>query len=257
MYGGGTQSPLQQKENTPKAKSWNIALHHVEPCRVCSQSRCTCMNSSFAQSLTSNGIQTFSRSINRAPVSLLLPVNSRGRASAHSRPRQSNYLPLFQPESAPVSMTTWSLFCSVGLDIQSVVREGCRGATQQMHFSQQDALLLLRTAWKLVTQRRRSLEPPFFVAFLLFFFFSSSRLHGYQFLWQPVSCLLGYRTGSYLFLPPLSTCSCLCVTGCVCLYPAAGHELIIRTQGFSVRITKLWHHHISHTQTLTSCTRAF
>lgn len=64
------------------------------------------------------------------------------------------------------------------------------------------------------------------------------------------SCLLGHPTGSYLFQPPLSTCSsCLRVTGCFCLYPAAGHELIMRTQGFSVSITKLWHHHITHTHT--------
>ncbi|KAL4001041.1 hypothetical protein ACER0C_006340 [Sarotherodon galilaeus] len=60
-----------------------------------------------------------------------------------AQPRYSDYLPLFQRGSAPVSMTTWIPFCSVGLDIQSVAREGCRGATQQMHSSQQDALLLL------------------------------------------------------------------------------------------------------------------
>lgn len=92
---------------------------------------------------------------------------------AACRPSHSNYLPLFQPESAPVSMTTWSLFCSVGLDIQSVFGEGCRGATQQMHFSQQDALLLPSTAWMLGRQCRWSLEPPFLLLFCCFLFLVS------------------------------------------------------------------------------------
>lgn len=77
------------------------------------------------------------------------------------RPSYADYLPLFRRGSAPVSMTTWSLLCSVGLDIQSVAGEGCRGVAQQMHFPQQDALLLPGTGWKLVRQRTRWWEPPF------------------------------------------------------------------------------------------------
>lgn len=144
-------------------------------------------------------------------------------------------------------MTTWIPFCSVGLDIQSVAREGCRGATQQMHSSQQDALLLLGTAWKLVRQCRRWWwESPWVVFFPALFILSGSFF--FFLVTTCPSCLLGHPTGSYLFQPPLSTCSsCLRVTGCFCLYPAAGHELIMRTQGFSVSITKLWHHHITHT----------
>ncbi|KAM3593234.1 uncharacterized protein V6R79_008183 [Siganus canaliculatus] len=59
-----------------------------------------------------------------------------------TRPSHTDYLPLFQRGSAPVSMTTWSLVCSVGLDIQSGAGEGCGGATKRMHFPQQDAVLL-------------------------------------------------------------------------------------------------------------------
>lgn len=75
-------------------------------------------------------------------VDLMLSADSRGRASARSGAGHNDYLPLFQRGSAPVSMTTRSLLYSVGLDIQSVSGEGCRGATQQMHFPQQDARLI-------------------------------------------------------------------------------------------------------------------
>lgn len=75
-------------------------------------------------------------------VDLMISADSRGRASVRSGAGHNDYLPLFQRGSAPVSMTTCSLLYSVGLDIQSVSGEGCRGATQQMHFPQQDARLI-------------------------------------------------------------------------------------------------------------------
>lgn len=133
-------------------------------------------------------------------------------------------------------MTTWSLFCSVGLDIQSVAREGCREATQQMHFSQQDALLLPGMPESLSDSQ--TLRSLFFAASLPCFL-------GYASLERPVSSV-SLTTRPVVTLTPLGTCFCLCVTGCFCLYPAAGHELTMRTQGFSVPITKLWHHHIHH-----------
>lgn len=75
-----------------------------------------------------------------------------------------------------------------------------------------------------------------------FFFFFTSCLCSYPLCDSLTLLWLVVTSWSLLW----STCPCLCVTGCLCLYPAAGHELIIRTQGFSVLITKLWHHHITH-----------
>lgn len=184
-YSRWTQSPLQRKENTPKAKSWNIALQRAERVPRANAPQCALIiSTAFHIQSPSDPLGPSISPASEGPDA----ISRQQRACLYAQraqPRYSDYLPLFQRGSAPVSMTTWIPFCSVGLDIQSVAREGCRGATQQMHSSQQDALLLLSTAWKLVRQRRRWWwESPWVVFFLLF----SSRL-GLSFffsLWQPV-----------------------------------------------------------------------
>lgn len=150
------------------------------------------------------------------------------------QPSHSDYLPLFQWGLAPVSMTTWRQLCLVGLDIQRGAGKGCTGATQQMHLPQWDTHPLRYSLQACQTARLMIRLPLalFFTPYLCSYPLCGSL----TLLWLVVT--------SWSLL--LNTCSCLCVTGCLCLDPAAGHELIIRTQGFSVLITKLWHHHITH-----------
>lgn len=186
VYSRCTQSPLPQEENMPKAKSWNIALHRGERERE-SVPRANALIISTAFHIHSRpNLQTLSSAEPLWAWRCCERTAEGVSQHAAGRPSLSDYLPLFQRGSAPVSMTTWSLFCSVGLDIQSVAGEGCRGATQQMHFSQQDALLLPGAAWELV---RRWWGSPWFVFFAAFFVSSTPAI--------PISvttclpCLLG------------------------------------------------------------------
>lgn len=158
----------------PKAKSWNIALQRAERSPELMHSVCT---DHFHSVSHPKPFRPSAPLLAQAPWACCCQRTAEG-VPQHTagQPSHSDYLPLFQWGSAPVSMTTWSLCCSVGLDIQSVAGEGCRGATQQMHFSQQDALLLPGTAWTPVRQHRRWWEPPWFL-FCCFFRLVSVSAH--------------------------------------------------------------------------------
>lgn len=195
VYSRCTQSPLPQEENMPTAKSWNIALHRGEREGASPEQ----MHWSFPQRFTSKAVQTFRRSPLRAPVGLtLLRADGRGRLSAGSRPAKPQWLPASVPAGVcsclhddlePVLFSgAWHSECSR--------RRMQRSHTQQMHFSQQDALLLPGAAWELV---RRWWESPWFVFLFFFLLLFSSRLRRlYPFLWQPVSPV---SLASYLLQP--------------------------------------------------------
>lgn len=204
---------------------------------------------SFPQRFTSKAPQTPSALLlAQPPRGQMLSADSRGRASTLSGPAKIQWLPASVPARVcsclhddldPVLLSgAWHSECSQrrmqrSHTTDALLSAGCSAPPRY-------SLKACQTAQTMMM--RVPLSRFFFCSFHLvwvFFFFLVTTCP---------SCLLGHPTGSYLFQPPLSTCSsCLRVTGCFCLYPAAGHELIMRTQGFSVSITKLWHHHITHT----------
>lgn len=234
MYSRCTQFPLQQKENMPEAKSWNVALVRGE-CVPRVSSLCALIISTVFH------IQKPSRALDAcvhpAPVGQMLPADSRGRASARSGPAKPQWLPASVPAG---------VYSCLHDDLEPALFSGawhseCSWRRMQRSHTT-DALPSAGCSappWyrlKACRTAHTDDDSPLGSLFVL-----SPRL--------PVVCdyLSLLRPVVTYFSSLLRTCSCLRVTGCFCLYPAAGHELIMRTQGFSVPVTKLWHHHITHT----------
>lgn len=140
-------------------------------------------------------------------------------------PAKPQWLPAF----VPVSMTTWILFCSLGLDIQREASEGCRGLRHTA-----DALLpagcstLPHYTHESLSQGDQTPlpRPP------------SCLICLFSCILPPLLNLHPYPAVTYMYVSFLYVW-----LDRFCPHPAAGHELIMKTQGFSVSITKLWHHH--------------
>lgn len=169
----------------------------------------------------------------------MLSADSRGRASAHSRTAKLRWLPASVPAGVcsclhddlePALFSgAWHSECSWrrmqrSRTTDALPSAGCSAPPRHRLKACQTAHTMVRASF-------------------------SSCFCSYAQICDNLSLPCAVVTYSSLLF--LSTRSCLCVTGCLCLYPAAGHELIMRTQGSSVPITKLWHHHITHTHSLT------